>query len=79
MDWIICALERRKANIERISRCSSPHCICSPDFTGDRQPADCHCYDKKHAMIELAKANAQFAEEIKEVLRCSGSDSSVVF
>jgi hypothetical protein len=53
--------------------------MCSPANDGSHQATDCHCYNRQHAMIELAKANNQFAHDIKEALRCPGSDSPAVF
>jgi hypothetical protein len=78
LDWILCALERRAHDLSVLGACDSPGCMCAPGYIGDHHSADCRCYNRRHAMIELAKINSRFVNDVKEALRCSGSDSSVV-
>jgi hypothetical protein len=68
-EWILCALERREHDLERIGTCASAQCMCSMANPGDRHAADCHCYDRKHAMIELAKINSTFVSSVKDALK----------
>ena len=69
-EWVLCALERRASALQRISVCG-PKCMCSPDYRGDHQPLRCQCYSSKHAMIELAKANAEFVYSVKDAIENS--------
>jgi hypothetical protein len=68
IDWIIYALEVRKKALAKIGACSSPRCMCLADLDVDHHANDCFCYDRKHAMIELAKINSRFADEVKKAV-----------
>ena len=69
LDWIAVALRTRETALERIGACNSAQCMCSVAYFGDRHASDCRCYDRKHAMIELAKINSTFANSIKDALK----------
>jgi hypothetical protein len=75
-DWITVALWARDAAIIKLAVCASPECMLSTTNAGRHHAADCHCYERKHAMIELAKINSQFVHDVRKALQCSGSDSS---
>ena len=67
-EWIAVALVRRARDLGVIGTCSSSRCMCSPDNEGCPHAADCHCHDRKHAMLEMAKINNRFAAEVKKAM-----------
>ena len=71
-EWIRCAIERRAHDLAILTPCTSVHCMLLPDNNGDRHAADCHCYDRKHAMIQMAKINSRFVCDVANALK--GSD-----
>lgn len=75
-DWITVALWARDAAISKLTPCASSDCMLIPTNAGRHHGNDCFCYNRRHAMIELAKINNQFAHDVREALKCSGSASS---
>lgn len=67
--WIIAASHRRNRDMKWLEPCESSNCMLLPCNTGNRHADDCHCHNRKHAMIELAKINSRFAREVEEAVR----------